>query len=223
MEIRDTRRKCQSKYNLTLATVGILAGAGRATALKVAGRVYADGRRMATVHIVIALVNVYALGAVCLVARFAPAIVPAGHVDAQGRRVVTPMQSRRTLVQVLFAGRSDKAHATRTEIRRHALAPIQTSVLAHSCTGEGRGVPIILFDLHSSSSSIEHIMQVIVLTFTGESVAGIPVLAATRVRALGVQADRVLVAGVLASVAFVNFYTIKLIYSTVSGQTFAYI
>lgn len=66
-------------------------------------------------------------------------------------------------------------------------------------------------------------MQVIVLTFTGESVAGIPVLAATRVRALGVQADRVLVAGVLASVAFVYFYTIKLIYSTVSGQTFAYI
>lgn len=59
------------------------------------------------------------------------------------------------------------------------------------------------------------------LTFTGKAIAGVTVLAATLIGALGVQAERVLVAGVLASVAFVNFYTVKLIYSTVPGQTFA--
>ena len=61
------------------------------------------------------------------------------------------------------------------------------------------------------------------LTFTGEPIPGVAVLAATLVRSLRVDADRVLVAGVLASVAFVDFYAVKLIYSTVSGQTFAYI
>lgn len=60
-----------------------------------------------------------------------------------------------------------------------------------------------------------------VLTFAGESVAGVAILAATPVGSLCVDAHCVLVAGVLTRVAFVNFYTIEFIYSAVSGQTLA--
>lgn len=103
--------------------------------LKVTRRVYAGGCRVATVHIVIALVNVYAFRTVrlcALVARLAPAVVPARHIDTLRSRVPAPMQPRRTLVQVLFAGRPNEAHATRAEIWSHTLAAVETTVLTHS-------------------------------------------------------------------------------------------
>lgn len=102
--------------------------------LKVAGGVYTGGGRVATVHVVLALVDVHALhvvGRLAAVARLAAAVVPAGHVYAQ-RVVVAPVQPRRALVQVLLAGRANEAHAARAHVRSHALAAVQASVFAHS-------------------------------------------------------------------------------------------
>lgn len=90
---------------------------------------------MATVHIIAALINVHAFSAVVrltLVARLAAAIVPPGHIYAQ-RIVVASMQSGRALVQVLFTGCANEAHAARADVWGDAFTPIQTSVLAYSC------------------------------------------------------------------------------------------
>ena len=129
---------------LTQSTVRIFLLA-RALTLKVPGRVYTGSRCMATVHIVVALVDVYALGALhlgALVARLTPAVVPAGHVDAQRRLVVTPVQPGRALVQILLTGRPNESHTTRADIGRYALTPIQAAMFAHGCgarsSNEGR-------------------------------------------------------------------------------------
>lgn len=100
-----------------------------------ARRVHADRRLMTTVHVVMAFVYVHALGPQLLLAavpRLATAVVPAGHVDALRGAIVTPVQTRRALVQVLFTSCSNEAHEAVAGVGRHAPPTIQTSVFAHS-------------------------------------------------------------------------------------------
>jgi len=86
---------------------------------------------------IVALVNVdalRALGAVMQdapVARLAPAVIPAGHIETRGR-LMTSMQITGTLIQIEFATVADVTASTRAPSRCHAFATVLTRLIAHS-------------------------------------------------------------------------------------------
>lgn len=65
------------------------------------------------------------------VARLAPAVIPAGHIETRGR-LMTSMQIAGTLIQVEFTTIADVTASTGAPSGCHAFATILASLIAHS-------------------------------------------------------------------------------------------
>lgn len=104
---------------------------GRTVTLKATVCVNAIGRRMTTVRIVIALVDIETATITCLIARFAFAVVPARQIDAIGR-CVAGMQTGSTFVQIFLASYTNITISTGAYTRRQAQPAVQTWLLTNS-------------------------------------------------------------------------------------------
>jgi len=86
---------------------------------------------------IVALVNIdalRALGAVVQdapVARLAPAIIPAGHIETRGR-LMTSMQIAGTLIEIEFATVTDVTASTGAPSGCHAFATVLARLIAYS-------------------------------------------------------------------------------------------